>query len=174
MKNLLLYSIFIFLITSCSSPKKEDTKDNSKDTTSEHTDTNPTPEKEHPKKKKETNKEVDSTYYYDPSISILSGTLKEEEFYGPPGYGESPDKDSKEKQYILYLDNPINVKREKQSDTYFEAKNKQEKITLIPSNSTSTFKHKIGKSIKVKGKLFPAETGHHHTDVLLGDAQLVK
>jgi hypothetical protein len=162
------------LIASCSSPKNEDNKDNNKDTTSEHTDTNPTPEKGHPKKKKESIKEADSTYYYDPSVSILSGTLKEEEFYGPPGYGESPDKDSKEKQFILYLDNPINVKRDKKSDSDFDAKYKQDKITLIIKSSTSPFKHRIGKSIKVKGTLFPAETGHHHTDVLLGDAEIVK
>jgi hypothetical protein len=174
LKNLLLYSAFILLIASCSSPKKEDTKDNGKDTISEHIDANPTPEKDHQKKKKEDVKESDSAYYYEPAVSILSGTLKEETFYGPPGYGASPDKDSKEQQYILHLDNPISIKQKKHSDSGYDSKYKQDKITLDINKSASSFKHKIGKSVKVKGKLFPAETGHHHTDVIMGDAELVK
>lgn len=174
MKNLLLYSAFILLIASCSSPKKEDNKYNSKDTTSEHSDTNSTPEKDHPKKKKDDVKESDSAYYYEPSVSILSGTLKEETFYGPPGYGASPDKDSKEQQYILYLDNSINIKQKKHSNSDYDSKYKQDKITLDINKSASSFKHKIDKPVKVKGKLFPSETGHHHTDVIMGDAELVK
>ena len=174
MKNLLPYFAFIFLIASCSNPSNENKKDNEKDTTSDHIDTTSTKVKNHKKKKKEEANLSDSTFFYEPSISILSGTLKEEEFYGPPGYGASPDKDSKEKQYILYLDNPINIEQKKKNESDYDPKYKQDKITLDINKSQSSFKHKIGKPVKVKGTLFPAETGHHHTDVIMGDAELVK
>jgi hypothetical protein len=39
----------------------------------------------------------------------LEGTLSERVFYGPPGFGETPDKDARERVLILTLRQPITV-----------------------------------------------------------------
>src|SRR6478736_2094703 len=49
------------------------------------------------------------TYKFEPAVSTLTGTLKAEVFYGPPGYGETPKTDKKETAYILHLTKPITV-----------------------------------------------------------------
>jgi len=174
MKKLLYIFAVSIIISSCNNPDGSSKDATSKDTIQQLKDTANLPQKPHHKKKKEEPVNTDSTFYYEPSISILTGTLKEDEFYGAPGFGATPDKDEKEKQFILYLDNPINVKPGKGSDEALETKIKVTKITLIIDKKTSKFKHDIGKAIKVKGKLFPAETGHHHTPVLMGNAEIVK
>src|SRR5687768_17168845 len=48
-------------------------------------------------------------YYFEPAVSTLTGTVKAQVFYGPPGYGESPKIDKKETAYILHLSKPITV-----------------------------------------------------------------
>jgi|ERR1017187_4182775 hypothetical protein len=174
MKKLLFLSSIIFIISSCNNPDGNNEGETNVDSIKQIKDTASILQKPHHKKKKEAINNSDSSYYYEPSVSILSGTLKEDEFYGAPGFGATPDKDEKEKQFILYLDKPINVKPAKDNDEALETKTKVDKITLIIDKKTSKFKHDIGKKIKVKGKLFPAETGHHHTPVLMGDAEIVK
>ncbi len=168
MKHLFYLFAVVLALASCNNPDGNNEGNIPIDSSIQQKDSSPTPSKQHAKKK------ADSTYYYEPSMSILTGTLMEDEFFGAPGYGATPDKDAKEKQWILYLDNPINVKPAKDSDKGLDAKNKIDKITLIVDKKSSKFKNNIGKTIKVKGKLFPAETGHHHTAVLLGDAEMVK
>ncbi len=49
---------------------------------------------------------------------------------------------------------------------YYEAVKDQLEVTLVPLGSTS-LKEYFGKKVTVQGKLFHAETGHHHTAVLI-------
>ncbi|MEI6817885.1 MAG: DUF4431 domain-containing protein [Bacteroidota bacterium] len=174
MKKLFLSCSILLIIASCSNPRGAKDDASANDTSEGHIDSIQAPAKKAHKKKKNELNNGDSTYCYEPSISTLTGTLKEEEFFGPPGYGANPNTDSKEKQYILYLDQPINVKPSKKNAEELETKTKVDKITLVIDKKSSSFKHNIGKEIVVKGKLFPAETGHHHTPVLMGEAELVK
>jgi len=48
--------------------------------------------------------------YIDDFINIsINGKIILKQFYGPPGYGETPKIDSKEYFYVLILDKPIKV-----------------------------------------------------------------
>jgi hypothetical protein len=174
MKKLLYFIAIFTIIIACNNQDENKEGSTYKDSIPQLKDTASILQKPHHKNKKEEISNKDSTFYYEPAVSILSGKLMEDEFYGAPGFGATPDKDSREKQFILHLDNPINVKPGKGSDEALETKTKVDEITLIIDKKTSKFKHDIGKAVKVKGKLFPAETGHHHTPVLMGDAEIVK
>ena len=55
-------------------------------------------------------------FHYEPEKVVLSGRLEAKTFLGPPGYGESPETDAKEVQYILTLVAPIDVQETKGND----------------------------------------------------------
>ena len=94
----------------------------------------------------------------------LAGKVTLETFYGPPNYGESPETDSRETQAILVLANPICVSAN--PSTNDEAEKNQLKVTLVPPAGVNLGSYK-GRSVIVKGTLFHAITGHHHTPVLM-------
>lgn len=94
----------------------------------------------------------------------LSGKVTFRTFYGPPNYGENPDTDSRETQAILLLVKPICV--EANPRDYDGAEQNQLEVTLVPLHKEN-LRHYVGKRITVHGLLFHANTGHHHTPVLL-------
>jgi hypothetical protein len=102
--------------------------------------------------------------HYQGDPVTLSGKVTKRTFYGPPNYGENPDTDSRETQGILLLSKPICV--DENPDEYYVAKKNQLEVTLVPLAKTN-LKNYLGKQVKVHGKLFHAETGHHHTPVLI-------
>ena len=102
---------------------------------------------------------------------ILTGKVKLQTFYGPPGYGENPDTDSRERQAILVLSEPICV--EANPNNYEEAEHNQSEVTLVPHNNEN-LKDYVGKEIKVKGTLYHAHTAHHHTRVLINILHIEK
>jgi hypothetical protein len=89
----------------------------------------------------------------------IYGNIKLQEFYGPPNFGETPELDTIEAYYILALYEPITFVKDGETVTV-------EEIQLL-------FPHGIKKEIDtnweyiIDGKLYFAETGHHHTPVLL-------
>lgn len=108
-------------------------------------------------------------YFYEPTISVISGTLKIESFYGPPGYGENPQTDSREDSYILNLENSINViskTKEVEEGDFNISKYNISKIQLTSSSGVKFTNYK-NKNVRLTGSFFGASTGHHHTDVLL-------
>lgn len=98
--------------------------------------------------------------YYDVS-SRFYGMLKEEEFYGPPGYGENKATDCRETALILYLSDPVDIIALDETNTTYK---NVTKLQLLTDRDT---KDKIGQMIGAEGKLVSALTGHHHTEVLL-------
>ena len=117
-------------------------------------------------------------YYYDDTASILIGTLTVKSYFGPPGYGESPSIDSKEEEYILILEKPINViqrskKDEEEGIDVTKFNNKKIQLVILGDINLDPF---INKKIKVSGSFFGAISGHHHTPVLLqvSKAELLK
>lgn len=104
-------------------------------------------------------------YYYDPSVSIVTGTITSETFYGAPGFGETPQQDEKEKILILRLDQPITVIAPEGSDEFNITRNGITEIQLSsPDINLAPFEHK---KVKLTGMFFGAHTGHHYTDVLM-------
>ena len=94
----------------------------------------------------------------------LEGHVTLRTFFGPPNYGEQPTNDSKERQAILRLSNPICViANSRDSDV---AEQDQSEVTLVPINGENLRRYQ-GKAVNVRGTLFHANTGHHHTPVLI-------
>lgn len=111
---------------------------------------------------------IEGEYYFEPNVSIIEGTLITRLHYGPPGYGEDPDKDEKEYPFILLLDDPIKVIAE-DTDTINSSTSDVSEIQLVLKGSfyVDMAKQYKNKHIKVQGTLFSAFTGHHHTEVLI-------
>jgi hypothetical protein len=99
---------------------------------------------------------------YDVANTELAGRVSIQTFFGPPNYGESPETDAKERQAILHLNRPICTIATDDSP----AEENQTDVTLVPMGNFSLVPFD-GKPVTVKGKLFHAITGHHHTDVLI-------
>lgn len=105
-------------------------------------------------------------YQYEPALSTIHGTLSSKVYWGPPGYGEDTTVDEKEPAYILVLDKGINLKAPQKdlSDGYNAAINNVMQIQIVPQNPLDDY---LNKPVTVTGTLFGAQTGHHHTDVLM-------
>jgi hypothetical protein len=99
---------------------------------------------------------------YDVDNTELTGRVSIQTFFGPPNYGESPETDSKERQAILHLNRPICTTSTDDSP----AEENQTDVTLVPMGNFSLVPFD-GKPVTVRGELFHAITGHHHTDVLI-------
>ena len=104
-------------------------------------------------------------YHFEPAVVELTGKLIEKDFYGQPGYGEDPKTDSKEPAVIIQLTKPIMVVAEK-DDEYNETRDGIEEMQLINIKSIKLTPY-LHQKVKLTGKLMSAQTGHHHTDVLI-------
>lgn len=93
------------------------------------------------------------------------GTLVTERFWGAPGFGEDTLNDAKEIQPVLLLDEKIELKISDNSSDIVQV----EKMQLI---HLEDYKNLKGKHVIVKGTTFSAETGHHHTDMLIDVSEI--
>ncbi len=116
----------------------------------------------------ENKKELPTNYQYEPAISIITGTLTKENFWCPPTFGEDTLSDKKEICPILLIDNPITIKADS-SDVVNETKTNVSKIQLLTNLNLENYFYK---KLLVKGKLFCAQTGHHHTEVLISATEI--
>ena len=107
------------------------------------------------------------TLNYEPETVTLTGLLVSRTFYGPPNYGENPKTDTKESQYILILDSPVNVIGDPNSPIN-RTEQGIKKVTLVVHDfKAHPVEPLLGSRIEVSGTLFHAQTGHHHTKVLI-------
>jgi hypothetical protein len=90
----------------------------------------------------------------------LEGTIVYETFFGPPDYGEDPQTDALETQAILKLWTPVCSVA---ADTHPGVADQRE-VTLVPGSGVHFAN---GQRVRVRGGLFVAHTGHHHTPLLL-------
>jgi hypothetical protein len=106
------------------------------------------------------------------NINTNHGILSSKVYWGPPGYGEDTTADERENVYLLLLDKGINIKAPKKdlSDGYNAAINNVMQLQLVNQQSLDAYLHK---HVTITGTLFGAQTGHHHTDVLL-DVKSIK
>lgn len=89
----------------------------------------------------------------------LSGVLREEPFWGPPGYGEDTTVDKKETAYMLIPENPFDVS--------ISGKIIARSMKKIQLASTTPLEDLKDKFVIVSGSFYEAATGHHHTPVLM-------
>jgi hypothetical protein len=107
----------------------------------------------------------DGCRQYGNADTTLTGRLASREYYGPPGYGENPATDRRERQVVLMLDKPLCVERS--ADGYDEAERGQVSVTMVPTGVEIQLGTYLNRHVRVQGKLFHAFTRHHHTPLLL-------
>lgn len=103
-------------------------------------------------------------FVYDRPDVRLSGHLQIRVYFAQPGYGENPATDARDVQAVLFLDKPLCMQAS--SDGRVSAAPSEIEVTLVPPQG-QRLSHLAGRRIEVTGALFPAETGHHHTAVLM-------
>ena len=108
----------------------------------------------------------------------LTGRLVYKTFHGPPNFGESPKSGSRETQPILILDSKVLVTARGNTEGDNRPDELVREITLVAETRgepepeyTNAFNRLIKrfayKRVVIEGALFHAETGHHHTKVLV-------
>jgi hypothetical protein len=89
----------------------------------------------------------------------IFGNLLLKQFYGPPNYGEISEIDRIESYYVLQLYEPIIFTNGLKTETV-------EEIQLI-LNDNIRKEFTINWSYIIDGRAFFAETGHHHTPIII-------
>lgn len=127
------------------------------------------------KKLSKTSTDNQKKYPFEPSISVISGVLIIENYFGSPGYGDNPETDEREYSYILMLEKPIDVISNTEKREEGDSDSTTSNISEIQLASTKDIKlsNYKNKAIRLTGTFFGANTGHHHTKVLL-DVQKIE
>ena len=103
---------------------------------------------------------------YGPDTVQIDGTLGRHIYYGLPGFGEDPKHDEKEVGFYLDLASPICMKPG--GDDVDVAKTGIRRIQLVvDQHGYDRLRPYLGKKVTLRGTVFGAITGHHHTPVLL-------
>lgn len=119
----------------------------------------------------------DRNFFYEPIVSEIKGKLIIDTFFGPPGYGETPDIDQVENTWILELENPINVIQDDNSPEegkFNYSKFNVERVQLATFGSGIDMHLFKNKEVSITGTFWGAHTGHHITPVLMTVKQIVE
>jgi len=100
-----------------------------------------------------------NTYYYGPSVSVITGLLTTQEVDMTEIYGRR----AIDNIYVIILDNPINVIADI-NDDLCETVYNTSKIQLTGLDNFSAY---IGMRVRLTGDFFYWHTGYHHTEVLM-------
>jgi hypothetical protein len=163
-------ALSFFLLISCNNSKDKTSSGATGDTVTTNGKADTTTAPTHPEEV--TTIANQQNYQYD-SVSVITGTVTTEIYFGPPGFGEHPKTDSKEEVYILTIEKPITVisKETDENATNITKENVSRIQLIMPDNiDASGYKNK---TVRLTGTFFGAQTGHHHTDVLM-DVQKVE
>lgn len=106
--------------------------------------------------------------HYEPAVVTLRGKLTMIVKYGPPNYGEDPERDSVEHPIILILPLPIRVQGDPNSELNSETVTNIGHVQLVIYTGVAAgYSRYFGRNVEVTGSLMKSFSGHHHTDVLL-------
>ena len=119
-------------------------------------------------------KDKNKTYFYQPTIVELNGVMRSKVFPGRPNYYSIKEGDEAEGGWYLELAKKIDVvvKNHKRSKAFDNQNEKNVKLIQMVIDWWSPNIKKIkshfrdGIPVSVKGTLFSAITGHHHTPVV--------
>ena len=109
-------------------------------------------------------------FYFDhkepKNTHIIEGRIKMEKYYGPPGYGETPEIDQKRTAIILVLKSKICVVKDPKLN-YIDITTRDtiaDEIHLAPS---SDMEFTEGGIVKVQGSFYSAYSGYHKRKLLM-------
>jgi hypothetical protein len=101
---------------------------------------------------------------YEPDTVRITGSLARHVFYGQPGFGEDAKHDANEVGLYLELAAPVCTLATADN----ESKSGVRQVQLVlDSAGYSRLRPAIGKTITLRGTVFAAITGHHHSPILL-------
>lgn len=104
---------------------------------------------------------------FEPEIVVLEGQLEQEQFYGPPNYGENPETDEIEMALIVTLAEPISVRGDGRGQPGYEDVTDVTRVQLVCARSGIDCWSLTGRRVRITGMLFTAATGHHRTKILI-------
>lgn len=103
---------------------------------------------------------------YEPDVVTLTGIIKVRTVPGPPNFESVAKGDAREVIWLVQLTKPICVSAKGDA----EAENNVTDLQLVfpeGQKQYNEYRSLKGRRVSITGTLFHAETGHHHTKVLL-------
>jgi hypothetical protein len=109
---------------------------------------------------------VQTCLTYEPDAVSLTGTIRRHTFPGAPRYESVAKGDRPERVWVFQLSRPICVAAR---GDWEEEKNISD-LQLVFAGAEkdyARYRRLLGRQVTIKGAIFHAHTGHHHTKVLL-------
>ncbi len=106
-------------------------------------------------------------YYYESDTVNLTGKMVRDTFPGPPNYESIKEGDAMEVYWVLQLQKPICMNAVADDYTNVDRQNVTQLQMVVGDGMYKKYRNLLYKTVTVKGTLFGAQTGHHHTDVLI-------
>jgi hypothetical protein len=100
----------------------------------------------------------------------LEGMLTQRTFYGPPGFGETPAKDAREKVYLLKLERPVTMTPidDPKAKTCWDAFPHVREVQLfIAPGSKMDTSRLLGKAVLATGIIRESDAPSEHTKVTM-------
>lgn len=100
----------------------------------------------------------------------LEGTLTQRTFYGPPGFGETPAKDAREKVYLLKLERPVTmtpIDDPKAKTCWAAFPHVREVQLFIPPENKIDASRFLGKTVVATGTIRESDAPSEHTKVTM-------
>lgn len=112
------------------------------------------------------NPSQEPVYKYDTHGIRLEGRLIERTFLGPPGFGETPAQDVREKVLVLVLPRAISVEPAERAQPEDVAKHiRQIQLLILPQERKDSARKLLGKNVVVTGILNEATAPSEHLKV---------
>ena len=110
---------------------------------------------------------------YEPADATLGGTLTRQVFPGPPGFEDVVTGDEPQVGFYLSLAEPLCMKgNENEADISVEDNETLVQLVLQAADYDKLRPY-LDQPVVLKGTLFGAVTGYHHTQVLMQQVQLI-
>jgi hypothetical protein len=151
---------FVALISSGCSSHEIKAEDHSTDEAAKYAASSPSPSENAASKR-------DSCLLPWPSPMKLSGRVRREERFGPPGYGENPRTDERVTIYLLDLRMPVDVCADTTRDAAHPAVRGVGRLQLTGRLDPNELQNDVGRSLTVFGSLNFRAWGSDYTEVLI-------
>lgn len=113
--------------------------------------------------------EAQNCLSYEPAVVEVSGKILRKTLPGPPNYESVKRGDRPETGWYLHLTKPICVDG-KEGDEFNQPAKGVTDLQLVfvkQDKPYQQYRKFLNQNVVIKGTLFGAQTGHHHTPVLL-------
>jgi hypothetical protein len=105
--------------------------------------------------------------HFEPDTVQLTGRLERRMYYGPPNFGEDPAHDAKEVGLYLALAAPVCAAGGGDPELDTPQRSVRRVQLVLDSAGYAQMRPLVGQRVRLRGTLFAAHTGHHHTPILL-------